>query len=147
MTQDNFGLKGELNIKVISGSGEVSKDITIPNLIVSTGKNFVAASLTSAPSTFFGWMALGTSTTQPVIGDIALGSEIARAASVVSASSNIATFTATYGAGTATAPLTEAGLFNSSSSNSGTMLSHVGFSVVNKGASDTLVITWTVTCG
>ena len=42
-----------------------------------------------------------------------------------------------------TGAITEAGLFNASSS--GTMLCRTVFSVVNKGASDAMTITWTVT--
>ena len=46
-------------------------------------------------------------------------------------------------AGEGTGALTEAGIFNASSS--GTMLCRTEFSVVNKGASDSMTITWTVT--
>ena len=42
-----------------------------------------------------------------------------------------------------TGAITEAGIFNASSS--GTMLCRTVFSVVNKGASDSMTITWTVT--
>jgi hypothetical protein len=51
----------------------------------------------------------------------------------------------TYAAGTGTGAITEAGIFNASSS--GTLLSHVVFSAINKGAADSLTITWTITVG
>lgn len=46
---------------------------------------------------------------------------------------------ATFAAGTGTGALTEAGIFNASSA--GTMLNRVVFATVNKGASDTLIVT------
>jgi hypothetical protein len=50
---------------------------------------------------------------------------------------------ATFGAGVATGAITEAGVFNALTA--GTMLCRTVFSVINKGALDTLVITWKVT--
>ena len=52
-------------------------------------------------------------------------------------------YVASFGAGTGTGAITEAGLLNASSS--GTLLCRTVFSVINKGANDTLGITWTVT--
>jgi hypothetical protein len=52
-------------------------------------------------------------------------------------------YVATFPAGTGTGAVTEAGLFNASSA--GTLLCRTVFSVINKGAADTLGITWTVT--
>lgn len=147
MTNDDFGLKGELNLVVTSQSGEVVSDVTIPNLIVTAGKNFVAASLIAATTVAYDWMAVGTGTTGPAIGDTLLGAEAARVASTVSSSGNVATFVGTYAAGVASVAITEAGLFNVATANAAGMLSHVVFAAVNKGATDTLVITWTVTCG
>ena len=52
-------------------------------------------------------------------------------------------YVTTSGAGVATGAVTEAGIFNASSS--GTMLCRTVFAVVNKGSGDTLQVTWTVT--
>jgi hypothetical protein len=52
-------------------------------------------------------------------------------------------YVATFSAGTGTGAITEAGIFNASSA--GTLLCRTVFSVINKGALDTLVITWKVT--
>ena len=52
-------------------------------------------------------------------------------------------YVATFPAGTGTGAITEAGILNASSS--GTLLCRTVFSVINKGAADTLGITWTVT--
>ena len=57
--------------------------------------------------------------------------------------SRIKDATATFGAGTGTGAVTEAGILNASSS--GTLLCRTEFSVVNKGSSDSMTVTWTVT--
>ena len=58
-------------------------------------------------------------------------------------STNTIVYTATFAAGTGTGALTEAGVLNASSS--GTMLCRTVFSAVNKGADDSVTITWTIT--
>jgi hypothetical protein len=58
-------------------------------------------------------------------------------------SNNIVTYTATFPAGTGTGALTEAGVFNDSSA--GDMLCRTTFSVVNKAAADSMIITWAIT--
>jgi hypothetical protein len=50
---------------------------------------------------------------------------------------------ATFPAGTGTGAITEAGILNAASA--GILLCRTTFSVINKGAADTLGITWTVT--
>jgi hypothetical protein len=58
-------------------------------------------------------------------------------------SGNAITYTATFGAGTATGAVVEAGIFNASSG--GTMLCRTVFPVINKNAGDSLAVTWVVT--
>jgi hypothetical protein len=89
-------------------------------------------------------MAVGSSSTAPANGDTALGGELGRVALTSStASGAIATYIATFPAGTGTGAVVEAGIFNASSS--GTMLCRTTFSVVNKGADDAMSITWAIT--
>lgn len=142
MLKDNVTLTGDLTIKVFDEHGALKQEVDLHNLVVTTGKNHIAARLVGTP-TAMGWMAIGTGSVAPVVGDTALGAELARVAvSAASSTGNVATFSATFPAGTGTGAITEAGIFNASSS--GTMLSRVTFSVVNKGASDTMSITWTI---
>ena len=77
-------------------------------------------------------------------GNTALGSESARTALTSSTvTDNEIVYVDTFAAGTGTGAITEAGIFNASSG--GTMLCRTVFDVVNKGASDAMTITWTVT--
>ena len=68
-----------------------------------------------------------------------------RKAFTTSASSSgaVVTYICAFSAGEGTGALTEAGVFNAASS--GTMLCRTEFAVVNKGAADSMTITWTVT--
>ena len=85
-----------------------------------------------------------TGSTAAAVGDTALGGESARVAlSSTTVSGADITYVATFGAGTGTAAITEAAVLNASSS--GTMLCRTVFAVVNKGASDSMSVTWTVT--
>jgi hypothetical protein len=91
-------------------------------------------------------MAVGTGTTAAAVGNTALVTELDRnALSSTTVSTNTVQYSGTWAAGDGTGALTEAGIFNASSA--GTMLARTVFSVVNKGASDQVTITWTITVG
>ena len=91
-------------------------------------------------------MALGSSSTAAAVGDTTLGTELGRVALTAgTAANNVVTYTATFGTGVATGGVQEAGIFNASSA--GILLCRVVFAVVNKGANDTMAVTWTVTVG
>ena len=78
------------------------------------------------------------------VGNTDLGTSINRTAHDSSTvSGTTIQYITTFPAGTGTGALTEAGIFNASSS--GTMLCRVVFSVINKAAADSLLITWSVT--
>ena len=117
---------------------------------VSTSATVASAGgMTAAAAPQIGWMAVGTGAAAAVAGDTALGAEVARAALgstaiVTTTTTNDAVqYIASYAPGVATGALTEAGLFNQSSG--GVMLSRTVFAVINKGALDTLGITWKIT--
>ena len=139
MLQDDFKMVGRLSIAV---NDEVVQEI--PNLVVTDGKEFVASRMKDATTTAMSHMAVGTGSTAAAAGDSALGSEADRnALTSTTVSGADITYVATFAAGEGTGALTEAGLFNASSS--GDMLCRTVFAVVNKGASDSMTITWTVT--
>lgn len=144
MIKDHVTITGALLIEVFDKDGLLKERVYLKNLVVTTGKNHMAARLVGTP-TAMGWMALGTGTNAPAVGDTGLQTEIAGSritiASATSAA-NVVTFSTTFGAGIGTGAVTEAGIFNASSA--GTMLSRVTFSVVSKGPSDTMSITWTI---
>ena len=144
MIQDSIKMTGELRITVTNPEGTITQETVVPNLVVSAGKDFIAERMKDATTTAMSHMAIGTDTTAAAAGDTALGTEAGRVSlTSTTVTSNAVAYVATFGAGTGTGAITEAGLFNASSS--GDMLCRTVFSVINKGAADTLGITWTVT--
>ena len=143
MIQETIKAKGELSIKLFGPDGKLKDEQNVPNLVVTTGKTFIAARMVGTP-TAMSHMAIGSGTTDPAVGDTALQTELGRVALTSSASSGaVVTYVASFGAGTGTGAVTEAGILNASSG--GTLLCRTEFSVVNKGADDSMSITWTIT--
>ena len=135
---DQLQLKGHLQIHL---NDELVQDID--NLVVTAGKNLVASRLVGTSSDVMSHMAIGSGTTAAAAGNTALGTELGRV-SLTSGTASAAVVTyVTFAAGTGTGAVTEAGLLNASSG--GTMLCRTVFSVVNKGANDSMTVTWTVT--
>jgi len=147
MLNETLKITGAVSLKLLDKAGNVIDERSIPNLVVATGKTFIAASMlkTTVNSPIaMTHMAVGTTSTAPAAGDVALGGEAGRVAlGSATSSSNVVTYTATFPAGTGTGALVEAGIFNAASA--GTMLCRTTFSVVNKGAADAMSITWTIT--
>jgi hypothetical protein len=144
MFQDAIKLTGELRITVTNPEGNVKQEVVVPNLVVTVGKNFIASRMKDATATAMSHMAIGSGTTAAAAGDTTLGTELGRVAlTSTTVTANAVAYVATFPAGTGTGAITEAGLFNASSA--GTLLCRTVFSVINKGAADTLGITWTVT--
>lgn len=143
-TQELIKAKGELKVVLTGKDGQVKEEHVFPNLVVTTGKGFIASRMVGTSANVMSHMAIGSGNTAAANGDTALGSELGRVSLGSSgASSNVVTYTATFPAGTGTGAVVEAGLFNASSA--GTLLCRTVFAVVNKGADDAMSITWTVT--
>lgn len=143
MIQENVKITGALQVTLTGPDGNVKQELNIHNLVVTTGKQFIAARMVGTP-TAMSHMAVGSGTVNPVVGDTTLGSELGRVALTSgTATGAVVTYVASFNAGVGTGAVTEAGIFNASSG--GTMLCRTEFAVVNKGADDALSITWTIT--
>lgn len=139
MLNDGLKLTGKLKIAL---NGETVQEVD--NLVVTDGKEYVASRMKDATATAMSHMAIGSGSTAAAAGDSALGNQLGRVAlTSTNVSGAVVTYAATFAAGTGTGAVTEAGIFNASSS--GDLLCRTVFSVVNKGASDSMTITWTVT--
>tara|TARA_R100000231_G_scaffold134548_2_gene108184 strand:- start:1904 stop:2344 length:441 start_codon:yes stop_codon:yes gene_type:complete len=144
MINDTVKMKGELRLTLTNPTGNITQEVVVPNLVVTTGKNYIASRIKDASATAMSHMAIGTGSTAAAAGNTALGSEAGRVAlTSTTVTNNAVAYVATFPAGTGTGAITEAGILNASSS--GTLLCRTVFSVINKGAADTLGITWTVT--
>lgn len=143
MINDNIKVAGELKITITKPDGNTHETV-IPNVVVTTGKAYIASRMKDATATAMSHMAIGTGTDSAAVGNTTLGTEAGRVAlTSTTVSTNAVAYVATFPAGTGTGAITEAGILNASSS--GTLLCRTVFSVINKASADTLGITWTVT--
>lgn len=138
--------QGQVTLQLISPEGTIKDEQTVRNLVVDTGLDYIASRMKDATATAMSHMEVGTDNTAAAAGDTALGSAIG--SSRVSLTSTTVTdnaieYVGDFPAGTGTGAIVEAGVLNAGSG--GTLLCRTVFSVVNKGADDTLKITWTIT--
>jgi hypothetical protein len=147
--QENLKATGLVKVVHTNAAGEVLNTFEVPNLVVTAGKNHIAAKIAATTNSPVAMthMAIGTGSTSAAAGDTTLGTEggrVALSGSVVS--TNTITYTATFpaGTGTSTSPgVQEAGIFNASSG--GTLLCRTTFPSVAKASGDSIAITWVVT--
>jgi hypothetical protein len=145
---EKLGMTGRLTIVLKGADGKVKDVREVKNLVVNTGLDHITSRMVGTSQNVMSHMGLGAGTSPAAAGDTALGSALGSRKTFDSANrtgsnnENIV-YVTTFNAGEATGAVTEAGIFNASTS--GTMLCRTVFSVVNKGASDTLQVTWTVT--
>lgn len=149
LDKDFFQVKGSVKVELRDERGNLKQSHEAHNLIVTVGKNYLAAWLAAASQAgmFMSYIALGTGTTAPAASDTALQSELtgggnSRVVGTLSSSTNTWQNTAIFLPGNGTGAVTEAGLFTASSS--GTMFARQTFSAYNKAAGDTLTVTWSV---
>jgi hypothetical protein len=144
--EDKLGLRGEVKLILRDKDENIIDERYIDNTIVDGGFDAICAAIgnTTQPNDF-AWTGIGTGTTGVLTGDTALETEITRVANVYAHTPGTKVFTMTsdYAAGVGTGAITESGLLNAASA--GTLLNRVVFSVINKGAADTLQVIWTIT--
>ena len=144
-SHETINLKGHINIKLLDENGQLKSEVDKHNVVVTVGKNFLAAWLAaSSQSTgFMPYVALGTGTAAADASDTALDTETgSRVAGTLSSSTSTYTNQATFAPGVSTGAITEAGLFSANSG--GTMFARQTFAVQNKLAGDTIVFTWNI---
>ena len=145
---DKIKARGIVSFVLTDEAGNV-KEQHDHNLVVDTGLAYIASRMKDASATVMSHMAVGTGTAAAADAQTTLGTEIARVALTsttivtTSVTGDSVQYVATFEPGTGTGALTEAGLFNGASA--GTMLARTVYPVINKGALDTLTITWKVT--
>ena len=144
-------ITGNLKAELRDAFGILKQVRELDNVFTDAGDAHVADQMASSQDeSAMSHMGIGTSAVTLTAGDTTLGGETDRNALTsfvqgTGANDNKVIYIGDWAAGDGTAALTEAGIFNSSTV--GTMLCAQTFSVINKGAADTLQITWTVTFG
>jgi len=149
MLLENIKASGHVTIELFDFEGTLKERIEQENLVVTVGKSFITSRMKDATSAVMTSMAVGNGgATAPAVSQTQLSGELGRVA--LSSTTQVTTtvtndtlqYQANFNAGTGSGALTEAGLFNSNTPGAGTMLSRVVFAEINKGANDSLQITW-----
>lgn len=136
--------QGSMHIQLFGPDGKLKCERRIHNLIVTSGKNWMASRMADGGQNQMSHMAVGSGNAAPAVGDTALAAELGRIALTSAVvSNNTITYTANFAAGVGTGAVVEAGLFNAGAG--GVMLARTTFSVINKGAADFLLVSWVVT--
>lgn len=144
--QDQLKVTGHINFKLFDANGLLKDERDIKNVVVTVGKNYLATWLTAATQAdyFMRYIALGTGTNAANASDTTLQTELSsRVAGTLTPSSNVWQNVASFGPGVDTGAITESGIFSASSG--GTMFARQTFAVINKGAGDSLQVTWQIT--
>jgi hypothetical protein len=148
MLTDKIKATGQVSFVLTDENGNI-KEQQDHNLVVDSGLAFIVSRMKDTTQGAMSHMAVGTGTTAASDAQTALVTESARVAfdSTTLVTTTVANdsiqYVATFNPGVGTAAITEAGLFNAASA--GTMLARTVFAVINKGALDTLTITWKIT--
>lgn len=145
------GLKSEFNpsvnmrVELFDSLGNIKEVRNVHNTVTTAGKNGLMDQILTAPTLAKpGWMELGTgSPAATLLGSYISGSRVALTSKL--RTDNVVTMVGDWGAGTGTGAITEAGVFDVVTQNTVNMWMSASFAVVNKGASDSLKITWTLT--
>ena len=143
---------GKLHVELFGPDGKVKEERFVTNTITNAGDAWVANQLSGAVADLMSHMAIGDDDDPaPAATQTALNNEVDRNALTsttqgAGGDDNDVIYVGDWAAGDGTnASLCEAGIFNDGAA--GTMLCRAIFTAVNKGANDTLKITWTVTFG
>ena len=144
-----LSIKGNVKLVLKDSKGTVKQLIEKPNTITELFDAHVADQLSDSGGAAIGYMGVGTGSgqTSASTGLAAASANVALDSTTqgTAGADNDVVFVATFPAGTATAALTEAGIFQAD--NNTTLMAYDEFDVINKGAGDSLVITWTITFG
>jgi len=144
ISESTLSAKGDVQLDLFDADGNLKETQEIKNVVVTVGLGYIASRMKDASATAMSHMAIGSNNTAAAAGNTALGTELGRVAlTSTTVSTNTIQYIGDFPAGTRTGAVVEAGVLNASSS--GTLLCRTVFSVVNKGASDTLKVTWTIT--
>lgn len=145
---EKLNMQGRLTIVLKDEKGAVKDVREVKNLVVGTGLDHITSRMVGTAQNVMSHMALGAGTAAAASTDTTLGSQLGSrkvfdSVTRTGTNSENLVYVTTFNPGEATGAVTEAGIFNASTS--GVMLCRTVFAVVNKGVSDTLQITWTVT--
>jgi hypothetical protein len=136
---------GRVHAVLTDENGGIKQDIKVNNLVVTTGLGFIASRMGGTSAAVMSHIGVGTGTTAAAAGDTALETPLGARSALTSTTvtANQIVYVAGFAAGASTGAITETAVFNALTA--GTMLCRAILPVINKGAGDTLSVTWTIT--
>jgi len=140
--KEQLGFKINLTAHLYDSNGQMKETREVKNAVTSAGLAGIMDQLVASPSLGKAThMGIGTGSPS----GSALGTEVGTrdAFDSKTRSGAVVTHVSTFAAGNGTGAITEAGVFDASTT--GNMWMSASFSVINKAAGDSLVITWTLT--
>lgn len=148
--KSKMGIKGMCHIELFGQDGVLKDERTIGNTITVGGDAHVADQMSDSGDAAIGYMAVGTSTGGKSTASTGLETSLDRNALTsttqgTGGADNDVIYIGDWAAGDGTGALVEAGILHAD--NNTTLMAYADFAAINKGAADTLKITWTVTFG
>lgn len=145
---DTIKINGKLNIDKVSNNKV--ENFKVPNTVVTLGKEQIAIRIVSGTYALpdpYRWMSIGTGSDTIVASDTTLGTEVQRIPSDLGSTTTTSTTNDTsrwigsFGI-IATNTINEAGLFNASGVDLGSMLSRTTFADISVISGDWINVTW-----
>jgi len=166
MLNENMGMKDEMNVQVGKGfnsgiesksnvtlelfdsKGVLKSTTEVHNVDTTLAHAMVADQFDDSPSIVKpGWMEVGTGAAGDAASSTLTAYIVSSRTAVTSgtATAGAVAYICTFAAGTGTGEITEAGLFNVLTEDTTDLILYSTFAAINKGAADSLVVTWTLT--
>ena len=144
-----MGIKGKAHLQLFGPDGQLKEERIIYNTVTELMDAQVADQMSDQGDAAIGFMAVGTGNGQ-TSASTGLATSLDRNAldsttQGAGGADNDVVYVCTWAAADGTGAITEAGVMRDDDNNF--LMLYADFSVVNKGAADSLVITWTATFG
>lgn len=142
----NIKMTGDLVVCKFDEQLNLVEQIEVNNLVVTTGKEYIAQRIASNDTSVMSHMAIGSNNTTASLGNTQLIAQLGiTPLDNVDVSGTVVTYSATFAPGVGTGNIVEAGIFNSDTG--GIMLCRTTFPVIVKKATTTISITWNISVG
>lgn len=148
--KDGQLVRGNLRLVLTDKDGKIKDKREFQNTITVLQDATVADRMAGGTDTLIDYTGVGTTSGGKTTSSTDLEAQVVRVQNDsntqgAGADDNDVIHVSTFGAGVGTGALVEAGLFTGAADS--TLMAWQDFSVINKGAGDTLTVTWTVTYG
>jgi len=142
----NIKMTGDLVVRKFDEQLNLVEQIEVNNLVVTTGKEYIAQRIASNVTDIMSHMAIGSNNTTASLGNTQLIAQLGiTPLDRVDVLGTVVTYSATFAPGVGTGNIVEAGIFNSDTA--GIMLCRTTFPVIVKDPSTTISITWNISVG